>query len=77
MSLREGDLKLVYHFGFRPTQVFNLAQDPFELENIADTLEPAELLRLEHELLARLQAVDEFWAANDAEILNAEQGAGN
>ena len=71
MSMREGDLKVVYHFGLRPTQIFDLSTDPLELANLAYSMAEPERLRLEHELLARLQSVDRFWASYDAESLKA------
>ena len=76
MSMREGDLKIVYHFGYRPTQFFDLAADPLELENLAFSMTEQERLRMEHELLARLRAVDRFWAENDAQIEQAPEPHG-
>lgn len=69
MSLREGDLKIVHHFGFRPTQFFDLSKDPLETRNLASTLPPEEKKRLEQELLARLHRVDKFWEAADTDYL--------
>ena len=69
LSLREGDVKVAYHFGFRPTQVFDLSTDPLELNNLASSMPEPEIRRLEQTLLAHLRATDRFWAANDEEIL--------
>lgn len=73
-GLREGDLKVVYHFGFRPTQLFDLSEDPLELNNLARSVPEAEVHRLEQTLLAYLRATDHFWAANDEEILGQDGG---
>ncbi len=73
-GLREGDLKVVYHFGLRPTQLFDLSQDPLELDNLASSVPEAEVRRLEQTLLAHLRATDLFWAANDEKILGKDGG---
>lgn len=37
----DGDLKLIHHFGDRRDEVYNIAEDPFELNDLADTTDPA------------------------------------
>jgi hypothetical protein len=62
ISLREGDRKVIYHFGLRPTEVFDLALDPDERRNLAESLAPEELEALENRLLAAKLGVDRFWS---------------
>lgn len=37
MALRRGDMKIIYHYRKRPVQVFDLAQDPLEQNDLAKT----------------------------------------
>jgi len=61
LSMREGNLKYVYHFGMRPTQVFDLEQDPGELYSIAETLTQEELRSAEGRMLGVKLSADAFW----------------
>jgi arylsulfatase A-like enzyme len=64
MSLRAGDLKLVHHFGRRPTEVFDLANDPRETHDLAPLVPPALRDALVRQLLAYRYSVDAWYVAN-------------
>jgi hypothetical protein len=59
---RSGDVKLVYHYGRRPLESFDLARDPAERGGAPVTLPAEELRELEARLLAHRLSVDRFWA---------------
>lgn len=61
LAMREGDLKYVYHFGMRPTEVFDLVRDPLERHSLAETLPPEELRQAESRMLGAKLSVDAFW----------------
>ncbi len=64
LSLRTADLHLVYHYGRRPTEVFDLARDPRETRDLAGEL-PASLREsLVRQLLALRFSVDAWYVAN-------------
>lgn len=77
-SWRDGDWKVVYHtLPDKPTsggfiqfdgghyQLFNLASDPFESTNLADS-EPAELHRMMEGLIEQLEAHNAIYPVDDA-----------
>lgn len=65
-SLREGDWKVIYHYFPSAAsedahyQLYNLAADPFEQQNLATT-EPNELRRMMQRLVAALEAHDALY----------------
>ena len=62
LAMREGDRKVVYHFGRSPTEVFDLGADPGELDDLSGRLPPAELAELEARVVAFQLSVDGFWS---------------
>ena len=58
MALVTDTLKYVYHYRRRPMQVFNLAGDPFETEDIAGSMGKGALRDVELELLLWENAVN-------------------
>ena len=66
IAMREGDRKYVYHFGMRPTQVFDLVRDPGEQQSISETLSREELRGIEDRLLGTKLSVDAFWDRHPA-----------
>jgi hypothetical protein len=71
LGMRQGDLKFVYHFGQQPTQLFDLARDPLELDDLASRWSLAELRSAEARMLERKQAVDGFWSRHPPSDLRA------
>ncbi|MCB1036305.1 MAG: sulfatase, partial [Acidobacteria bacterium] len=63
LSMREGSRKFVYHYGIRPTEVFDLAADPWERQNLARNLDPLTVAEAEERMLAAKLSFDAFWAA--------------
>lgn len=61
LSWIDGDLKYIYHYGFRPEEVFDLAADPGEKTNIAASIPPDELKRFRTEALQWRQQVDRLY----------------
>ena len=61
LSERSGDRKVVYHFGMRPLEVFDLAADPEEQHDLAATLDGAEIREMEDRLLGAKLSIDGFW----------------
>jgi len=51
LALIDGTTKYVHHFGNRPDEVFDLAADPAELENLIGGVDPARLKQLRSDLL--------------------------
>ncbi len=64
LGLRRDDRKVVYSFGRRPTEVYDLGVDPFEHTDLAPTLPADEVETLEAEMLAWKLSVDAFWAGH-------------
>ena len=62
LGMREKDTKVVFHYGQRKLQVFDLAEDPLELKDLAPSLPPEEVRRWEEEVLAQELWIDAFWA---------------
>jgi arylsulfatase A-like enzyme len=61
-ALRQGDRKVVYHFGRRPTEVFDLAADPGETRDLAPALPAEEVAAAERALVGLKLSVDAFYA---------------
>jgi arylsulfatase A-like enzyme len=66
LAMREGDRKVIYHFGRRPTEIFDLAVDPEERNDLAPTLPAAEVQAAERKVLAFQLSIDAFWAEHPA-----------
>jgi phosphoglycerol transferase MdoB-like AlkP superfamily enzyme len=62
LAMREGDRKTVFHFWRRPTQVFDLGDDPGELVDLASSLEAREVRAAERSMLAFKRSIDAFYA---------------
>ena len=67
LAMREKDLKFIFHFGLRPTEVFDLAVDPAERRNLASSLDPADLRRAEGRMLGWKLSIDAFWQQRPTE----------
>lgn len=61
LAERSGDRKVVYHFGMKPLEVFDLSADPEELDDLAPGLDGAEIRELEGRLLGGKLSIDAFW----------------
>ncbi len=55
-------IKVVYHFGRRPLEVFDLARDPLERDDLQGSLDAAVVREIEDRLLGYKLTVDRFWA---------------
>jgi arylsulfatase A-like enzyme len=64
LSLRTADLHLVYHYGRRPTEIFDLASDPRETRDLAGELPAALRDSLVRQLLAQRFSIDAWYIAN-------------
>ncbi len=64
MALRAGDLKLVYHYGRRPTEVFDLAGDPHETRDLAPLVPAALRDALVRQLLTYRYSVDAWYVGH-------------
>lgn len=68
-SLRDGSWKVIYHYvpskasGDSHYQLFNLSEDPFEQNNLAET-QPEELRRMMQNLISQLEAHDAVYPLN-------------
>ena len=67
MALRRGPLKYIYWGPRQPMQVFDIARDPTEREDIAESIDPAERRAVEAELLAWRAGVHGAYRAARAE----------
>lgn len=70
MALRAGDMKYVYHYRRRPIEVFDLATDPQERQDLGASLAASERTAIERELLQWRASVNAFhapesWRAGD------------
>lgn len=54
-AVTEGDIKLIHHFGVLDDELFDLARDPLERNNLIDAWDPEEVARLEDEISAWIQ----------------------
>ena len=72
LAERSGDRKVVYHFGMRPLEVFDLAQDPGELADLAPELDGAEIREAEERLLGAKLSIDAFWAQHPVQPVDDE-----
>ncbi|MFC7618697.1 LTA synthase family protein [Microlunatus sp. GCM10028923] len=54
----EGSLKYIHHYGYRPDEVFDLATDPGETRNLAETIPADDLARYRAEVLQWRRQVD-------------------
>lgn len=61
LAERSGDLKVIYRFGLRPLEVFDLRTDPGEHDNLAAGLDGAEIREMESRLLGAKLSIDAFW----------------
>lgn len=59
MALREGNLKFVYHYRRRPMEVYDLAMDPYERENLSGNFPATKLESVEMELLLWRKRINE------------------
>ena len=66
LAERSGDRKVVYHFGMKPLEVFDLAADPGERNDLAAALDGAEIREIEARLLGAKLSVDGFWRQHPA-----------
>lgn len=71
MASRSGDTKFIDHYRSQEPQVFDLAKDPGEKENLATTLRPADLDRYRRELrdwragvVGRYDVLESRWKAS-------------
>jgi len=61
MASIEGYQKYIYHFGKQPEEFYDLEEDPFERNDLADRVAPEELARRREELLEwRSRAIATF-----------------
>ncbi|GEM_PF-1432200 len=58
MTLHEDRMSYVFHFGRRPTQVFDLGKDPRELHDLSPSFDPSEISAIEAGLLRYRDAID-------------------
>lgn len=57
----EGSLKYIHHYGYRPDEVFDLAADPGETRNLAETIPADDLIRYRDEVLQWRRQVDRMY----------------
>lgn len=57
----EGSRKYIHHYGYRPDEVFDLATDPGETRNLADTIPADDLARYRAESLQWRRQVDRMY----------------
>ncbi len=58
LALREGPIKYIYHYGLRPMEVYDVTDDPFDLNNLAFTGPyQADLLKQKEEAMLRWHRV--------------------
>lgn len=69
MALRRGDRKYIWHFGKRPTEVFDVARDPDELHDLASTVPTAEVATAEAEIQAWKAKVDGWYVAHSDHLV--------
>lgn len=64
LAIIDGRTKYVHHFGNRPDEVFDLAADPEETENLVGEVDPAKLKELRSDLLHWRSEVRAEYAAH-------------
>ena len=52
LGVRHGEMKYIYYFDRRPTEVYNIATDPAELHNLGQSVDPSVLNAVERDLLS-------------------------
>lgn len=62
----DGDMKLIHHFGDRRDEVFNLAEDPFELTDLAASTDEDWMTAMRDEALAWYVETEAVYAAHRA-----------
>lgn len=77
MGIRAGDLKFVYRYGQRPTEVYDLAHDPLEKHDLARSFPKALVRKVEARADALTDAVERYWesAPPPAEPIRAARQA--
>ncbi len=66
LAMREGPRKYVYHYGIRPTEVFDLTTDREERQGLAEGLEAEEVQEAEERMLGFKLSIDSFWEQQPA-----------
>lgn len=62
LAMRRGQMKYVHHLRKRATEVYDLASDPTEQVDLAESMNAVELERVESRIRAFKLSVDAFWA---------------
>lgn len=62
----DGDMKLIHHFGDRRDEVFDLAQDPYELTDLAASADPVWMASLRERALAWYVEAEAMYEAHRA-----------
>jgi arylsulfatase A-like enzyme len=60
-AMREGDRATVFHFGRRPTELYDLADDPLQARPVSGQASAAELAAAERRIAAMELSIDELW----------------
>jgi arylsulfatase A-like enzyme len=64
LAFRKGDLKYVFHYERKPSEVFDLSTDPHELRNLADDMPQAMRDAVERKMLTYRFSIDANYRAN-------------
>jgi phosphoglycerol transferase MdoB-like AlkP superfamily enzyme len=72
LSMRKGDYKYIYHFRNMPVEMFNIAKDPEEINNLATQESVNNLAYAIKELLSFKSSVDHYYNSNDNKTNNQE-----
>ena len=67
VGMRHGTTKVVSHYNRQPLEVFDLARDPGERQDLAPSITAAELAAAEREVVQWKRSVDAFWARHPAQ----------
>ena len=65
LSMREGPLKWVYHYGVEDTELFDLERDPLERVDLAPDQDPARVRAAEERMLGLKFSVDAYYEGAD------------